>query len=1686
MNRKITKVACVHVIFALMIALAFCSAALAESYKAATMRLLHYEGSVEIEDESGGSRFVMENARFNSGESLRTGAGSSASVSLDDTKIVTLAAESHVQFARTGNALKLTLTEGSLFLDVSEKLSDDETLDIETSTMVVGIRGTIVFVSVVPADQYAAEKGSGLEEVLAVDASGGKVAMLGVLEGTAQITYRDEATGSSRTMAVDAGQKATLVDTNENGLVDGEPEPIPLDPEDLGGFVSKQLEDPELLKRVENASDAMDLLNDFSAEGDWTWEGTVTLVAQSASKMYDGTPLTRRGDVLVYGLPGQFRIRAVASGSRTDAGESPNPIGSYTIYNARGQDVTGHFPHIETVDGQLVVDPAPITVWTASAEKVYDGAPLTAPEAEIHTYHGFEASQPVWRNTSYVATEKAKGYLSVSFTSETLYGVSGVTWVHGTNPLTGETKEIELRAGQKMTVYLSDQNNQQSIEFQVEELTEAQVPVEILRLYAANPALLAQACADTGWDMKTMILRIDALPKDDTATVEASTLYVEKGEQQRLMIDATNVRINVDTDITDYNDRALGKDEAHYVPVSVDQSIVVTATGSQTDVGSSENTYEINWGGAKPSNYVLREELGTLTVTPATLTVTTGSASKAYDGRALTNDEVTITGFAEGESAAVTATGRIRNVGSIANSYGIEWGSAKESNYVIKEELGTLTVTANDGTVTFTSATASKTYDGTALTEATVTVSGLPSGFTVEAAATGSQRDAGSSENTISSYKIFDEDGEDVTASFPNLRLNAGTLTVEPATLTVTTGSASKHYDGSPLTCDEITVEGLVEGDEITATATGAITDEGTADNTYTIDWGSVNPGNYTVAEELGTLEVKAPLAITITAASASKNYDGTALTANSYTVMGLPDGSASESDGYWHSEQYSVEVTVSGSQTDAGSSANRITEYHIWYEESGGDGNMSFEGVDDVTDKFAVTLIDGTLTVDPIAITITTGSASKDYDGTPLTEASFTVDGLPASSAGNAFSADVSLSGSQTDAGSSANTIGEYHIWHEETGGDPGFYWASDEDATANFTVTVVEGTLTVNPIEATVFTGSAEKVYDGKALTSSEGYINGLVEGDEVSVTATGSITDAGSADNTYTIDWGGVNSDNYILSDELGTLTVHPNDTPITITAGSAEKDYDGTPLTTDEADTTGLPSGFFVVPEISGSQTDAGESASTVSGYTIYTEAEEDATENFTNVTTESGSLKVNKRRIGIELDTSKDPFNYDGKLHYHGVIVTVYHDENDSDGTTLSGVDQGDGHYLFAFDWGDVLDVELTLKQTNAGTYALAILDVDSPGWCTASLTPGNPDNYDFSYRAGSVQLRIKPNDTPITITAGSAEKSYDGTPLTIDEADVTGLPSGFFVVPEISGSQTDPGESASTVSGYTIYTDAEEDATENFTNVTTESGSLKVNKRRIGISLDTSKDTFTYDGKLHYLVVIVVAYHGEDSADGTTTLSAVDQGDGHYRVTLDWGDVLDVELTRKETNAGTYNWIDPNSSSWCEGSIVIGNPENYRILESGGAWYLNINPVAATVTTGSSSKEYDGTPLTNSTASITGLINGETATVTATGSITEVGTATNTYSINWGTANASNYTITENLGTLTVTRISDAGTILYTWDGTTGTLYTTGGDTTYILLDKEAFMEYYSSVRDSMTTNQIIRNLLAQGIIRKP
>ncbi len=109
--------------------------------RATTMRILRMEGEVTLED-SRKAKSITNNLRLNSGNSLSTAVKSLVSIGLDDVKIVTLDERSRAIFNQAGKQLDLELTDGSLFFEVQKPLEADETMDIRTSTMVVGIRGT--------------------------------------------------------------------------------------------------------------------------------------------------------------------------------------------------------------------------------------------------------------------------------------------------------------------------------------------------------------------------------------------------------------------------------------------------------------------------------------------------------------------------------------------------------------------------------------------------------------------------------------------------------------------------------------------------------------------------------------------------------------------------------------------------------------------------------------------------------------------------------------------------------------------------------------------------------------------------------------------------------------------------------------------------------------------------------------------------------------------------------------------------------------------------------------------------------------------------------------------------------------------------------------------------------------------------------------------------------------------------------------------------------------------------------------------------------------------------------------------------------------------------------------------------------------------------------------------------------
>ena len=109
---------------------------------AATVRLAKTEGTVAVTDSSGISSKVSANMRLFSGHHVKTQAKSYAWLNLDDSKAAKLDAVSELEVRKDGSNLEVLVASGNIFFNVSKPLNDNENLNIRTSTMVTGIRGT--------------------------------------------------------------------------------------------------------------------------------------------------------------------------------------------------------------------------------------------------------------------------------------------------------------------------------------------------------------------------------------------------------------------------------------------------------------------------------------------------------------------------------------------------------------------------------------------------------------------------------------------------------------------------------------------------------------------------------------------------------------------------------------------------------------------------------------------------------------------------------------------------------------------------------------------------------------------------------------------------------------------------------------------------------------------------------------------------------------------------------------------------------------------------------------------------------------------------------------------------------------------------------------------------------------------------------------------------------------------------------------------------------------------------------------------------------------------------------------------------------------------------------------------------------------------------------------------------------
>ena len=346
----------------------------------------------------------------------------------------------------------------------------------------------------------------------------------------------------------------------------------------------------------------------------------------------------------------------------------------------------------------------------------------------------------------------------------------------------------------------------------------------------------------------------------------------------------------------------------------VDGEATAKATGSVTNVSDSPaiNSIEIEKTEAyKDSNYQIKKNEGELSITPVTdevtVTITEHSGTETYDGteHSVTGYDVTKISNSLYKASDFTFNGKAEVKGIDAGSYNMELKAEDFTNnntnfakVTFEIEDGKLTISPRQ--VTLTSETASKAYDGTALTRPNVTITG--DGFVkgeATAKATGSALKAG--ESVTNTIEIIEGEG---------YKEGNYTITEVPGTLTVTAskkaivitassnswpyngsahsdGSYTVTYDGAEIKANEEGKYILPTGDEVTAVVTGSVTnvEDTVAGNNKITEYAVANAGNYNSIQTVnGTLAIT-PRQVTLTSASDSKAYDGTPLTRPEVTI---------------------------------------------------------------------------------------------------------------------------------------------------------------------------------------------------------------------------------------------------------------------------------------------------------------------------------------------------------------------------------------------------------------------------------------------------------------------------------------------------------------------------------------------------------------------------------------------------------------------------------------------------------------------------------------------------------------------------------------------------------------------------------------------------------------------------------
>ena len=1333
----------------------------------------------------------------------------------------------------------------------------------------------------------------------------------------------------------------------------------------------------------------------------------LTITAESASRAYNAQPLTQP-DFKVEGLVNgdqktDITLSMTKESTITNVGSVPNVIDTTTV-RFKGGELPGGYYELPTYQpGMLTITPntdeVTVTITGNHDTRVYNGSEqsVTGYTTDVGektiTVALKEGSKAEAKGTN--AGKYDMGLTKDNFTvTSQNYSNIKVVVVDGylkIDPIT-----------EKVTVTVTEESDTVTYDGQEHSVTGYKSMTADNALYniADVDETPTAAWTASGTYVGTYHVGIKAADfKNTSGNFTNVEFVIVDGDLVITPASVAIVKIAGNTKTVTYNGEMQSVEG--YTVTSNPANATVTLVGEAVASGTDANIYPMNLTAAdftatSPNykNVTIEVTDGYLKIDPitdkVTVTVTEKSGSAVYDGQ-----EHSVTGYetmtadntlydvkknvAETQTAAWTAKGTDVGeypVGIVSGDFANT--SKNFTNVVFTVADGALTISPiSEKTITVTAASGSKKYDGTPLTNNgfSCTEGVLVPGDVLTAVVEGSATNVGDEgKNVVKSYKVM-RGGADVTGNYTFANSVDGKLTILPRTVTLTSETASKEYDGMPLTRPDVSVtgDGFVSGEVTGITATGSVTyvSDGTVENTITYTTGAAfREENYEITKLPGKLSItQSSNAIVITTASRSREYNGKKLLDNQTTHTGtLAAG-----------DRLVVEFPADAGLTDVGTKRNEYKSYRV-ERSDGADVTANY--------TFGEPVI-GTLTVTPVAIELTANSAAKAYDGTPLTDSGYTISS--GSFVGEEGLAGVTVEGRQTAVGSSANKITGHTL--------------NNNTKAQNYDITYVDGTLTVSKNEKVITVkansrtweydgqphsdGGYTVVYDGETYTVAAGESQELPTGG-LTLTATvvgtvKNVADSAKDNNKITV-VAITDAAGNVVNDQFKTITLVPGTLTITKRGAGEEKVilkaannavvYDGQPhgvcLTADgkvEAGTsytiTYLVDGHSVETVITGSRTAVGKYTGILvpdkNNTHIVDGSGNDVTDNY-EITYRNGDLEiVAPGTVVVEIKGIRDSVVYDGSKHeVNGYTVVSISNR----AYTKADFSLAEGKSAHA-------------EGTNVGEYYMNL----EP----ESFVNNNTQNFTsvqfVIVEDGLLEITPITDEVTVTINGNTATEVYNGS-----EQSVTGYTTDvgsktISVTLNEIGKDTAKGTNAGT---YPMGLTAEDFTvtSRNYSNikVVVKDGWLKIDPiaDKVTVTVTENSAAVTYDGTEHSVT-------GYKSMTADNTLYDVEKNVAE-KPTKAW--------TAKGTDVGEY----PVGIKAADFKNTSGNFTNVEFVIVDGALTITTDDteVVVTVTGNTKTVVYDGTE--HSVEGYTVDVNGLPITVTP-----KAGTAAKASGTNAGT-----------------------------------------------------------------------------------